>query len=213
MTKRSSQSTQHSPSQGTDKKGLVKSEGIMRSIEAVKNEIANLTHKDDPNQVLKAAEKKLMTLDYKSYEEKADDPILKAMTLREFDNGTLMSLALSDYYKTFGIDLMRKFQVEYGCLSPSEKSTAELAAVSFMRVLDIQRRMKNYLEIGTFTGIGVQYVATLSKELDRANRHYLTAIQTLRMLRQPVMQLNIKANTAVVGQNQIIQANTNNEPK
>ena len=56
-------------------------------------------------------------------------------------------------------------------------------------------------------------MAVMGKELDRANRHYLTAIQTLRMLKQPPMQLNIRANTAVVGQNQIVQANTNNEPK
>jgi len=47
----------------------------------------------------------------------------------------------------------------------------------------------------------------MSKEIDRAMRHYLTAIQVLNTMNQPKLQLTLKADTAVVGQNQIIQAN------
>lgn len=207
MPKRHSQSSRHSSKQ------IVKTKEIKRGLSEVKAEIANLTHKNDPNQVLKEAEKKMLSLDYDSYESNGDDPIFKAMTLREFDNGTLLTSIMPGMFSTFAIDLMRKIQQEYACIAASEKAMAELAAVSFVRSLDAQRRIKNYLDIGEFTAVGVQYMAVMSKELDRANRHYLTAIQTLRMLRQPPMQVNIKTNTAVVGQNQIIQANSNNEPK
>ena len=181
--------------------------GTKRDLAVIKNEIANLTHKDDPNHVLKEAEKKMVSLDFESYGAKGDDPIFKAMTLREFDNGALLTTIMPSIFSTFAIDLMRKIQHEYSCISASEKATAELAAVSFIRALDAQRRIKNYLDMGEFTGTGVQYMAVMSKELDRANRHYLTAIQTLRMLKQPSMQLNIRADTAILGNNQLIQEN------
>ena len=53
-----------------------------------------------------------------------------------------------------------------------------------------------------------QHYQTLGKELDRANRHYLTAIQTLRLMKQAPLQITVKANTAIVGQNQMVQTNS-----
>lgn len=206
MAKRSTQSSQHSP------KRIVKTEETKRDLSVVKTEIANLTHKDDPNHVLREAEKKLVSLDFESYSSNGDDPIFKAMTLREFDNGTLLSVSVNESHRTFGIDLMRKLQTEYGCVSPSEKATAELIALNFVRILDLERRMTNAFKVSG-EALGQACLAILSKDLDRATRHYLALLQTLRMLKQPPMQLNIKANTAVVGQNQIIQTTTNNEPK
>ncbi len=186
---------------------------IKRDLATVKKDLNNLTNRYDPNQIISNAEKLLGSIDYDKYKPSNEDPLFKVMTLRELDDGGLLTLSVTENYKTFGIDLMRKFQTEYACSHASEKAMAELAAVSFIRILDIQRRITNYLDIGTFSGIGVQYVATLSKELDRANRHYLSAIQLLRTLHQLPMQVNIKTNTAVIGQNQIVQTNEINEPK
>ena len=47
-----------------------------------------------------------------------------------------------------------------------------------------------------------------SQELDRANRHYLASIQTLKAMKQSPMQDNIKTDTAIIGQNQLVQANS-----
>jgi len=178
---------------------------IKRDLAMVRDELVSLTHRDDPICVLEQAEEKMLTLDPNGHEMTNDEPIFKAMTLREFDNGTLLSMAMSKPYKTLGIDLMRKLQTEYKCESPSEKATAELASISFMRILDTQRRITNYLDIGSFSDIGVQYVAVLSKELDRASRHYLAALQTLRMLKQPPMSVNVKANIANVANQQVVK--------
>ena len=46
-----------------------------------------------------------------------------------------------------------------------------------------------------------------SKELDRANRHYLTVLQALRTIKEQPLKITLKANTAIIGQNQIVQAN------
>ncbi len=183
----------------------------VKTLEAIRKQFESLHISLDPNYVLRKADEQLVNPKEESDPTtKPEDMLFKAMTLFEFDNGALLTMSVSESYKTFGIDLMKKFQLEYECATPSEKATAALAAVSYIRTLDTQRRITNYLEIGKFTDIGVRYLEMLSKDLDRANRHYLTAIQTLKMLRMPALQVSIRTDTAIIGQNQIVQ---NNEPK
>lgn len=133
--------------------------------------------------------------------------ICKALTVFEFDNGLLVSSAIPERYRTFCIDLSRSLQKEYRCEEVSEKATAELVALNFVRTLEIQYKINSYLDMGTATELGIKFLEILSKELDRANRHYLNALQTLRILKQPPLAVNIKAQTAIVGQNQIVQSN------
>lgn len=137
----------------------------------------------------------------------------RALSLFEFNNGVLMISAVSEEYRTFCIEFSRNLQKEYHCETPSEKATTELVAVNFVRTLEIQRKINGYLSMGETTEMGIKYFAVLSKELDRANRHYLNVLQTLKMLKQPVLEVIIKTQTAVVGQNQIIQANNYDKAK
>ena len=51
----------------------------------------------------------------------------------------------------------------------------------------------------------------LSKERDRAHRQYLSTIMTLKQLKAPAIEMNIKAKTAFVSQNQ--QINVPQAPK
>jgi len=161
----------------------------------------------DPAHVLKEVSKDIPTEEGKEIEVGENSNLFKAITLIEFDNGILMSRAIPRQYVTFGINMLRQLQEEYRCRNVSEKATAELAAINYIRTLDIQRRINNYLVLDSATNFGLKFLAIMSKELDRANRHYLTAIQALRMTKQPRMQVNIKTDTAVIGQNQIVQSN------
>mgnify|MGYP001564062733 CR=1 FL=1 len=133
--------------------------------------------------------------------------IFKAITLSEFDNGILMTEALSEHYKTLSIHMSRELQVEFMCKTVSEKATAELVAVNYCRTLEIQRRINNYLQLGSITDTGVRFLDVLSKELDRANRHYLTAVQALKTMKQSQPRVSIKTDTAIFGRNQLIQEN------
>ena len=45
-----------------------------------------------------------------------------------------------------------------------------------------------------------------SQELDRANRHFINAVATLKQLKSPTMNIQVKATNAFVAQNQ--QVNT-----
>lgn len=136
----------------------------------------------------------------------------KAMTLFEFDKGILLSNTVPEWFRAFGLDFSKKLQAEYQCEAQGEKSLAEVTSLNFMRTLYIQAKINSYLGIGTISETGVKYLAVLSKELDRAERHYFTSLQALRSLRMPPLEVNIKTQTAIVGQNQIVQANTNDKP-
>lgn len=171
-----------------------------------------LTTDHDPKSVLVMAEKQIEEKGIANFDSDGKDSVFKAMTLTELDNGALLTMSIHDVYKTFAIDLMRKLQSEYHCETPSEKATAELAALNFSRTLDIQRRITISMNSENISTFKLSYTSILSKELDRANRHYLTSLQALRALKQPALQVNIRTDTAVVGQNQIIQTN-NDKPK
>ena len=43
--------------------------------------------------------------------------------------------------------------------------------------------------------------AVISTELDRANRHFVTALATLRQIKSPTLEVNVRAQTAIIGQN------------
>lgn len=181
----------------------------VKSLEEIKDVFSKCTTPHYPDVVLKEADKEIAgRKEGKLKPAPSESNTFKAMTLFEFDTGTLLTTVVPDQYKTFGIDLMRKLQEEYSCKTPSEKATAELIALNYIRTLEIERRINNYLAIGSITDQGVKFLAIMSQELDRANKHYLTAIQALRAMKQPNLELNIRANTAIVGQNQMIQTNT-----
>lgn len=164
---------------------------------------------DDPVSILKDAKKEIESSEKGVSSKSAswESTLCKAMSLFEFDKGVLMSSAVPERLRTFSIDFSRNLQKEYKCEAPSEKATAELVAINFVRTLDIQTRINSYLGRGEITDMGVRYLAVLSKELDKANRHYLNSLQTLKMIKLPALEVNIKTQTAIVGQNQLIQAN------
>jgi len=112
---------------------------------------------------------------------------------------------MSEKFKVFALEFSRNLQTEYGCTTASEKSMAEVIALNFVRVLAIQDKINSYLTLGSITDMGVKYLEVLSKELDRAERHYLSTLQALKYIKSPALEVNIRTNTAVVGQNQAVQ--------
>jgi len=155
----------------------------VKDINEVRRDMAGITTGYDPNVLLKQYQDKA---NLKGLGEPSDgkDDLFKLMTLNEFENGALLTISVEEIYKTFGIELMRNLKREYICKTTSEQATAELAAISYIRTMDIQRKINSYLGRGEITDMGVRYLAVMSKELDRANRHYLTAPQTLRLFKQ-----------------------------
>ncbi len=194
----------------TNGNNLIKDATVEKQItpinsEDIKKRLGWCITDDDPAAILDNVKKELDKT--KHHKVSSDSIVYKALSLLEFDKAILMTGSIPDGYRTFAIDFNRNIQKEYYCETPSEKATAELVALNFIRTLDIQRRINNLLEVGHVTDNLVRHFAILSKELDRANRHYLNALQTLKMLKHPALEVNIKTQTAIVGQNQVVQAN------
>lgn len=176
-----------------------------KSIGEIRKAISNSCIGFDSDYILKLADEE-MGKSKTPKKVESDTNYYKAMTLLEFDKGVLLMNAISELYRVFALEFSKNLQAEYNCKVPSEKSLAEIISLNFVRILETQRRIKNVIDNMT-TRYDIQYLAVLSKELDRAERHYLTSLQVLKMLKTPPMEVNIKTQTAVVGQNQIVQAN------
>lgn len=157
-----------------------------------------------PNAVMKLLESTEASFeDGKVQQCNEGDLLYRAITMKEFEVGVLSNEGFQDYMKTFSIDLSIKLQKEYECRKASDRATAHLAAHSYCRILDLQRRIKAYLDKGTLTKIGSKFLDFLSKDLDRAERHYFNAIQTLEMMKQSPIKLTVKADQANFAQNMV----------
>lgn len=175
-----------------------------KTLDEIKSEISVLGHGFDARYVLERADDELKG--YKgSGDIKPDSNLYKSLTLFEFDKGLLLMNSVHNLHRVFALEFSKNLQTEYNCQTPSEKALAETVALNFSRVLDTQRRINMFIEKNSLNEIGLGYLKFLSMESDRAQRHYLGSLQALRTLHSPSFEVNIKAKTAVVGQNQAVQ--------
>ncbi len=102
------------------------------------------------------------------------------------------------------MDLANCIQKEYCCTTNSEIALAGLAASAYYRSLKAARKMNALLGKDEIGMVGVNLMGQVSKEIDRAERQYLSAIETLRSRRQPQMNVKIQTKTAFFNENQTI---------
>lgn len=111
----------------------------------------------------------------------------------------------------------RKFMSEYGCHTASERATARIAANALARVFENSRILSELTKHDNASQLYINLYSTISKELDRANRQYETAVSTLIRMKSPAFRVNVLAKTAFVGRNQQFTVKQNNneniEPK
>lgn len=184
----------------------------LKSVEDIKRFIKQSDTGYNSEYIFKLAGKELE----KVKKPKAFDPetnTYKALTLLDFEKGFLLMSVIPERFRIFALEFSRNLQAEYKCKTQGEKSLAGVVSLNYVRILGIQDRINSYLEKGVLTDVGVKFLAIMSKELDKAQRHYISSLQLLRMLKIPPLQMSIKTNTAVVGQNQLVQANTNDKAK
>ena len=159
----------------------------------------------------------------------------KAASLFEFDNGILMTDAIPDKYRTIAIELSRRLQTEYNCKTVGEKALTELAAMNYVRYLDMNERIlsslttiksQSYRHDSCLkaddplyagnpsrtacqrTALELKLLTILTRSIDQAGKAYLSALHSLNFFRQPALKINIKTQNNIVGQNQFVQANS-----
>lgn len=124
--------------------------------------------------------------------------------MRIFENETHVGLmeTFTDRYRMLSSDMSKTMIKEYACNNEAERALVALAVNAYIRVLDNSRRLNNELECRDITANRNVYIANLSKQLDRANRQYISALMTLQHIKSPSVEMNIKVNTAFVAHNQ-----------
>jgi len=73
--------------------------------------------------------------------------------------------------------------------------------------MSISKTLDDSLKFDYFWNDRNWFISIMSKELDRANRNYLTAINNLIEIKRPQMNINVKTNNAYFWQNQQINNN------
>lgn len=116
-------------------------------------------------------------------------------------------------YRPLVIEVARKIEKEYDCKAPSEKMLAQTIAGVYGKIIEYSRQLTACTQELMISNEKNAFYAMLSKELDRAHRQLITALVTLRQIKHPPMELNVKAKTAFVAQNQQINAVNNPIPQ
>ena len=102
---------------------------------------------------------------------------------------------------------IQDLEKEFKCKSPSDKALVDLIANSYVRKLSYSRKLETTKPC---TGKDYdRYREFLSKEVDRAHRQFLSALEMLRAIKQP--KLNLRVTNAFLAHQQQINTKRNGE--
>ena len=130
------------------------------------------------------------------------------------DNMNILSLAYSlesghallesvgDRYRSFALEMKRGLEQEFACEKPSERMLVDQIVSAHLRKLEYTRLMVKYREQEWLSQEKAAFLNFYSKETDRAHRHFISALETLKAIKQPPINVSVKAQNAFVAQNQ-----------
>ena len=132
----------------------------------------------------------------------------KVLLVCGLDTHYPLSEIVEKEYRPQIIEFSRQLIQDYGCETSGEKALAEVIVNAYARTL----RYSRLLTAATFTSVcrgDAGLYSALGKEIDRANRHFITALMTLKQFKAPSLEINVNTKTAFVAQNQQINATQN----
>lgn len=184
------------------KNELMKMETLEKMIESMSLEKSPSNIKKKMIQVIK--EKGAGNLDHEdlttlSYTKGVSDLMLAESTPTKFNSATL---AIAD-----------KTIQEYECKTQGEKALAHNFANAYTRMIHFSKRLHGVMNIEFLSHQKTGYYNLLSKELDRATRQMNQALKTLSYLKQPKIEIKVKADEAYFAQNQQVNKNKKHEEK
>lgn len=167
----------------------------------------------DLNYMLKQMGSKIIPK-YKEGAISIDDVIDKSIEIMrglELDTNVGLMEAVDVKYRALIKELCSEITKEYSCQTTIEKALAEQISNAHVRIIDNSRRLNNEFNCESITPNRNNYIANLSKQLDRAHRQFDSAVFTLKQLKQPQLSVNVKATNAFVSQNQQINVTKKDE--
>jgi len=138
----------------------------------------------------------------KSKKEAVSNKLLEIIRAKGLQNHYSLAEVHYSEYKIMVVEMCKSLVEEYKCQTPSEIMLVHNIVGAYMRILKFSEKFNDTLAMGHTTALLNPFLSIMGKEIDRANRHFITALETLRQIKQPQIKLNVKANNAFVGQNQ-----------
>jgi hypothetical protein len=119
-----------------------------------------------------------------------------------FENDYTLVETVNEKYRGMAIELRRQLIKDFDCKTYAEKVLVDSVVSGYMRTIQRAKSFNNISHDDYLSGYKNQYMATMSKELDRAQRQLMAAYQMLVNLKRPPLTVQVKAKTAFVAQNQ-----------
>lgn len=181
----------------------------------VKKRLSKANYYDEhPDHIYDKLSQMLMVQDVSDWTDEEREYVHKHV--KSVDNFTKSHVGLAETQwewnlRTTVIELTNNLIEEYECNNTLEQTLCEVIANSYGKVMQISRKFTSVMIAGEYlSDERTRYLSMLWKELDRANRSYLTALNNLIELKRPQMNINVKTKNAYFWQNQ--QFNHNDTP-
>lgn len=111
--------------------------------------------------------------------------------MSENNINTSLIFTLWDIQETWVSKITNELIKEYDCKTILEINLCEIIALSYSRLIKTYKLMDEDLNSKYPSKEKNIYLSILSKELDRENRNYLTAINALMEIKNPSMTINV----------------------
>jgi len=118
--------------------------------------------------------------------------------------------SVSNEYAMLATEFARQLVEEYDCKTASEKALTQVVANAFTRIMEFSNTLGKCRNIEYTKNELNGYYSMISKELDRANRHFTSALAMLRQVKAPLLKINVTAKTAFIAKNQQLNVNQDN---
>ncbi|MBI2410850.1 MAG: hypothetical protein HYV32_03085 [Candidatus Kerfeldbacteria bacterium] len=194
----------------------MKSNKLIPTPENIQKSVREIAEKDKSESICRELSEMLI----KSYSLKGtkrkeiyqqiDEKFKVALKLDNLNNHYLATASVDKEYQEFLSIFIKTLILEYNCSTASEKSLAQIIGINYIRVLRYSANLEKCTNLKYLTEVATGYYGMISKELDRAERQYMTALMLLKQLKTPELKVSIKANTAFIAQQQQINADKPN---
>lgn len=155
---------------------------------------------EDPRSLIPKAYESIVTK--KESPQKEGSTTEKTFLALAFENDHSLVETVDERYRGMTIQLRRQLIKDFNCTTYAEKVLVDAIVSGYMRNLKCARTFNGTVGQGSTTAVLNGFLAIISKEMDRANRHMLVAYQTLVNLKKPPINVQVKAQNAFVAQNQ-----------
>lgn len=185
----------------SDKKSLIET---FTKEEVVRMAIENIRGNDSVKTAIKElAENQLPNILLKKVAPEVASANISILSLAySLESGHALLESVGDRYRSFALEMKKSLEQEFACEKPSERMLVDQVVNAHLRKLEYTRLMVKYREQEWLSQEKAAFLSFYSKEADRAHRQFISALETLKAIKQPPINVNVKAQNAFVAQNQ-----------